>query len=107
MALLFFIGTFILQIKGTPKAAEILAQSGDLSFYIYALKQSLMFTGGIAVVLLGVRMFIGEMVPAFNGIGSRLVPGPNLRWTARFCSTLRQMRWCWGSSVPLWDRCCG
>ena len=75
MALLFFIGTFILQIKGTPKAAEILAQSGDLSFYIYALKQSLMFTGGIAVVLLGVRMFIGEMVPAFNGIGSRLVPG--------------------------------
>ena len=75
MTLLFFIGTFILQIKGTPKAAEILAQSGDLSFYIYALKQSLMFTGGIAVVLLGVRMFIGEMVPAFNGIGSRLVPG--------------------------------
>ena len=75
MALLFFIGTFILQIKGTPKTAEILAQSGDLSFYIYALKQSLMFTGGIAVVLLGVRMFIGEMVPAFNGIGSRLVPG--------------------------------
>ena len=69
MALLFFIGTFILQIKGTPKAAEILAQSGDLSFYIYALKQSLMFTGGIAVVLLGVRMFIGEMLLWLTLIG--------------------------------------
>lgn len=75
MTLLFFVGTFILQVKGTLKAAEILTQSGGLSFYIYALKQSLMFTGGIAVVLFGVRMFIGEMVPAFHGIGSRLVPG--------------------------------
>lgn len=75
MTLLFFIGTLLLQIKGSPKAQEILGESGDLSFYIFALKQSLLFTGGIAVVLLGVRMFIGEMVPAFNGIGTRLVPG--------------------------------
>lgn len=75
MTLLFFIGTLLLQIKASPKALEILASSGGLSFYIFALKQSLLFTGGIAVVLLGVRMFIGEMVPAFNGIGTRLVPG--------------------------------
>ncbi|AOW84538.1 PTS ascorbate transporter subunit IIC [Vibrio mimicus] len=74
MLLLFFIGTFILQIKGTPKAQEILSTSGDLSFYIYSLKQSLLFTGGIAVVLLGVRMFIGEIVPAFKGISDKLVP---------------------------------
>lgn len=75
MILLFFIGTLLLQIKGSDKANEILATSGNLSFYIYALKQSLLFTGGIAVVLLGVRMFIGEMVPAFNGIANKLVPG--------------------------------
>ncbi|MEL3925751.1 PTS ascorbate transporter subunit IIC [Aeromonas enteropelogenes] len=74
MILLFFIGTFILQIKGTPKSHEILSTSGDLSFYVYCLKQSLLFTGGIAVVLLGVRMFIGEMVPAFKGISDKLAP---------------------------------
>ncbi len=74
MLLLFYIGTFIIQIKGTPKAVEILSKSGDLSFYIYSLKQSLLFTGGIAVVLLGVRMFIGEMVPAFKGISDKIVP---------------------------------
>lgn len=75
MTLLFFIGTLLLQFKATPEALKILAGSGELSFYVYVLKQSLLFTGGIAVVLLGVRMFIGEMVPAFNGIGTRLVPG--------------------------------
>lgn len=75
MIVLFFTGTFLLQLKGGEKAREILASSDNLSFYIYALKQSLLFTAGIAVVLLGVRMFIGEMVPAFNGIGTRLVPG--------------------------------
>ncbi|UJF17778.1 PTS ascorbate transporter subunit IIC [Vibrio sp. SS-MA-C1-2] len=74
MLLLFFIGTFIIQIKGGEKAQEILSASGDLSFYVYSLKQSLLFTGGIAVVLLGVRMFIGEMVPAFKGISDKLVP---------------------------------
>lgn len=75
MILLFFMGGILLQINGSDKANEILNSSGDVSFYIYALKQSLLFTGGIAVVLLGVRMFIGEMVPAFNGIGNKLVPG--------------------------------
>src|SRR5699024_12821021 len=34
-----------------------------------------MFTAGIAVVLVGVRMFIGEMVPAFKGIATKIVPG--------------------------------
>ncbi len=75
MVLLFFVGTFLLQLKGGEKGQEILAASGELSFYIYALKQSLLFTGGIAVVLLGVRMFIGEIVPAFNGIANKMVPG--------------------------------
>lgn len=75
MVFLFFVGTFILQIKDSEKAQEILKQSGEISFYIFALKQSLLFTGGIAVVLLGVRMFIGEMVPSFTGIANKLVPG--------------------------------
>lgn len=75
MGILFFIGAVILMTKGTPGADELIAQSGDQNFIIYSLIQSLTFAGGIAVVLLGVKMFIGEIVPAFNGIATKLVPG--------------------------------
>ncbi|WP_181347125.1 PTS ascorbate transporter subunit IIC [Thalassobacillus sp. CUG 92003] len=75
MALLFFTGAVIISFKDTTGAQELIAQAGDQSFYIYALIQSFTFAAGIAVVLVGVRMFIGEIVPAFKGIGSKIVPG--------------------------------
>lgn len=75
MGILFFVGAVILMTKGTPGADELIAQSGDQNFIIYSIIQSLTFAGGIAVVLLGVKMFIGEIVPAFNGIATKLVPG--------------------------------
>ncbi|MDN4075933.1 PTS ascorbate transporter subunit IIC [Fictibacillus terranigra] len=75
MGLLFLIGAIILSTKGTPEAKELLAKSGDQNFIIYSIVQSFTFAGGIAIVLLGVRMFIGEIVPAFNGIATKLVPG--------------------------------
>lgn len=75
MALLFMVGALMLTTKGTPGAEELIARAGSQNFIIYALIQSLTFAGGIAIVLLGVRMFIGEMVPAFNGIATKIVPG--------------------------------
>ncbi|KKI90878.1 PTS ascorbate transporter subunit IIC [Bacillus sp. SA1-12] len=75
MGILFFVGAVILMTKGTPGAEELIAKSGDQNFIIYSIIQSLTFAGGIAVVLLGVKMFIGEIVPAFNGIATKLVPG--------------------------------
>lgn len=75
MGLLFFVGAVVLMLKGTPEAQNLVAQSGDQNFIIYSIVQSLTFAGGIAIVLLGVRMFIGELVPAFNGIATKLVPG--------------------------------
>ncbi|WP_202081693.1 PTS ascorbate transporter subunit IIC [Caldalkalibacillus salinus] len=75
MGVLFLVGAIILIAKGTPGAEELMAQSGEQSFIIYAIIQSFMFAGGIAIVLMGVRMFIGEIVPAFNGIATKLVPG--------------------------------
>ncbi len=75
MAVLFIIGTVLLMIKNTEGAREILVTSGDTSFIIYSILTSLQFAGGIAVVLFGVRMFIGEMVPAFKGIATKIVPG--------------------------------
>ncbi|MCA1035909.1 MULTISPECIES: PTS ascorbate transporter subunit IIC [Bacillus] len=75
MGLLFLIGAIILSTKNTPEAAELIAQAGDQNFIIYSIVQSFTFAGGIAIVLMGVRMFIGEIVPAFNGIATKLVPG--------------------------------
>lgn len=75
MSVLFVIGAVILIAKDTPGSAELIAQAGDQSFIMYAIIQSFTFAAGIAVVLFGVKMFIGEIVPAFNGIATKLVPG--------------------------------
>jgi PTS system ascorbate-specific IIC component len=75
MGLLFLVGALFVATKGTPGAEELIAKAGQQNFIIYSIIQSLTFAGGIAIVLVGVRMFIGEMVPAFNGIATKLVPG--------------------------------
>ncbi|WP_153462904.1 PTS ascorbate transporter subunit IIC [Sediminibacillus terrae] len=75
MGLLFLVGAVIISFKDTPGAEELVASAGSQNFVIYAIIQSFTFTAGIAVVLMGVRMFIGEMVPAFKGIATRIVPG--------------------------------
>ncbi|MGI2329204.1 PTS ascorbate transporter subunit IIC [Planococcus sp. YIM B11945] len=75
MGLLFLCGAIIISFKDTPGAQELLASSGNQNFIVYAIIQSFTFTAGIAVVLTGVRMFIGEIVPAFKGIATRIVPG--------------------------------
>ena len=68
-------GAFILLGKSTPEAEALIASAGTQNFVIYSLIQSFKFAAGIAVVLYGVRMFVGEIVPAFRGIATKLVPG--------------------------------
>lgn len=75
MGLLFLCGAIIISFKDTPGAEALLASSGNQNFIVYAIIQSFTFTAGIAVVLMGVRMFIGEIVPAFKGIATKIVPG--------------------------------
>src|SRR5690625_917613 len=75
MGLLFLTGAIVVTLRNTPGAEELVASAGDQNFIVYSIIQSFMFTAGIAVVLVGVRMFIGEMVPAFKGIATKIVPG--------------------------------
>ncbi|CDQ38532.1 MULTISPECIES: PTS ascorbate transporter subunit IIC [Virgibacillus] len=75
MGLLFLIGAIIISLKDTPGAQALVEAAGDQNFIVYSIIQSFTFAAGIAVVLLGVRMFIGEMVPAFKGIATKIVPG--------------------------------
>lgn len=75
MGVLFLFGAVVIVTKGTPGAQELIANAGEQNFIVYSIIQSLTFAGGIAIVLMGVRMFIGELVPAFNGIATKIVPG--------------------------------
>jgi ascorbate PTS system EIIC component len=45
------------------------------NYIIFSVLQALTFTAGLLVLLQGVRMFIGEIIPAFRGISERIVPG--------------------------------
>lgn len=49
--------------------------SGGQNWLVYTLLQALGFTAGVLVLLQGVRMLIGEIVPAFKGIAEKLIPG--------------------------------
>lgn len=49
--------------------------AGVTNVYIWALLMALNMAGGILVLLTGVRMFIGEIVPAFKGISEKVLPG--------------------------------
>ena len=75
MGLLFIIGGILLMFKNTEAAEKILANAGSQNFIIYSIVQAIRFAAGIAVVLYGVKLFIGELVPAFKGFADVIVPG--------------------------------
>lgn len=50
------------------------ALSGDTNYLMFAFLESIQFVVGVYVLLAGVRLLLGEIVPAFRGIAMRLVP---------------------------------
>lgn len=45
------------------------------SFFMAAFAQALQFGIGVSIILYGVRIILGELVPAFQGIANKVVPG--------------------------------
>ncbi|MFM1652665.1 PTS ascorbate transporter subunit IIC [Brevibacillus sp. B_LB10_24] len=43
--------------------------------FLFAIINALTFVAGVLVLLQGVRMFLGEIIPAFKGVGEKIVPG--------------------------------
>jgi PTS system ascorbate-specific IIC component len=66
---IFYIAIVIL--AGTGNAAKL---AGADNVFIWAIMQGIQFGAGVTVLLLGVRMLIAEIVPAFKGISDKLVP---------------------------------
>lgn len=57
-------------------AADGGSAAGDLGNYVMqSVMQGLQFGIAVAVILFGVRTILGELVPAFQGIAGKLVPG--------------------------------
>lgn len=48
--------------------------SGGQNFIVFSLIQAITFAGGVYIILAGVRLILGEIVPAFRGIAMKLVP---------------------------------
>lgn len=60
---------------GGATAFEVLGGSDTGSYLMVAIMNGLQFGVGVAVILYGVRIILGEIVPAFAGIAERVVPG--------------------------------
>jgi len=60
--------------------------SGGTNWIIYLLLNGIYFSASLSILLYGVRIFIAEIVPAFNGISTKLIPGaiPGLDYPTMF-----------------------
>ena len=68
MAIIFIITVLFAGITFTQEL------SGGQNAIVFAIMQALTFAAGVAVVLVGVRMILAEIVPAFKGIAEKIVP---------------------------------
>ncbi|MDI9540275.1 MAG: PTS ascorbate transporter subunit IIC [Bacillota bacterium] len=59
-----------------PNLTDLLvAGETKIHWAVWAITKGLSFSGAIYIILSGVRLIVGEMVPAFKGIAEKLVPG--------------------------------
>ena len=63
----------VVAIAAGPEFVET-QLSGGGNFIVYALIQALTFAAGFILIQNGVRLVLNEIVPAFKGISSKLVP---------------------------------
>lgn len=75
MSVSIVMGLFYLIVVIMAGPEVVSTYSGETNYIVYGILKALGFTAGILVLLQGVRMFLGELVPAFKGISDKLVPG--------------------------------
>ncbi|MDQ0363171.1 PTS ascorbate transporter subunit IIC [Breznakia pachnodae] len=68
-------GVFYMVVVIMAGPDKVGALSDGTNYILFGLMKALGFTAGILVLLQGIRMFLGELVPAFKGISDKLVPG--------------------------------
>ena len=71
MFLCYIVVAGVANFTAYDAAAEIF---DGTNWFVYSVISSITFSGGIYIVLSGVRMLINEITPAFKGISEKLVP---------------------------------
>lgn len=72
--ILVFMFSFILFLLLFTGREFFVLQPGVEHVLIYALKSSLLFTAGMYIIIMGVRLLLTEVLVSFEGIASKLVP---------------------------------
>jgi len=67
-----YLGVCILSMIVNPAVAA--KALGANNFIIVSVMNSVQFAAGVYVIMAGVRMALGEIIPAFTGIANKLVP---------------------------------
>lgn len=75
MSVSIVMGVFYLVVVLLAGPELVAAHAGEQNYIVFGILKALGFTAGILILLQGVRMFLGELVPAFKGISDKLVPG--------------------------------
>lgn len=75
IVLFFLMPIIFIGIGVAVGPAGITKLSGGSNWIIWLILQGFQFTAGIVILLSGVRMFIGSIVPAFKGISDKFLPG--------------------------------
>lgn len=75
MSVSIMMGLFYILLVIAAGPERVAPFAGTQNYIVYGLIKGLGFTAGILILLQGVRMFLGELVPAFKGISDKLVPG--------------------------------
>jgi PTS system ascorbate-specific IIC component len=64
----------LVSIIGLGKGINVVKDLGSSPWWLACFVLALTFAGGIGVILLGVRTVLAEIVPAFRGISTKIVP---------------------------------
>ena len=75
ICLTYIVMSFILSANGFVPGEVWGYAGGSSSVFTFIFTKSVYFGVGVTVMLLGVRMLISEIVPAFKGIADKVVPG--------------------------------
>ena len=76
MIVTFLVTWIIVVFIGNPTALATLNESaGEYNSFVYMIIQGFKFGAGAVILLQGINMFLSSLVPAFQGISEKLIPG--------------------------------